>query len=144
MSNTASNIRQHPGPLLLLLRQGMGFSMVGLLQLLLDWGVMVGLSAMGMPMAPSNVLGRLAGAALGFWGNGRLTFAGSRLPLWRSAFRFVLLWSALTLLSTLALEEVAMQRSLDTAWLIKPLVEGALSLVSFFACRHWVFGHRGE
>lgn len=127
-----------------LARQGMGFTMVGGLQLLLDWGVLVGLSALGVPMAPANVLGRLSGAMLGFWGNGQFTFRGGRHPRSRQLRRFVVLWCILTVVSTAALEVVATARGESLAWLLKPLVEGVLALISFFTCRHWVYGHRSD
>lgn len=125
--------------LLRLLRQGLGFTAVGAAQLLLDWAVLVGLSAMGVNLPLANVLGRAAGAGLGFWGNGRLTFAGGRLPRRHQALRFILLWLLLTTLSTLAVTAVAAARGPGRAWLLKPLIEAVLALFSFLASRHWVF-----
>lgn len=121
------------------LRQGMGFSMVGAAQLLLDWGVLVGLNAAGVPLPAANVAGRAAGAALGFWANRRLTFRGHRRSPWPQLGRFALLWSALTVLSTAAMEELALTRGTGLAWLLKPLVEALLAVLSFLACRHWVY-----
>lgn len=122
-----------------LLRQGLGFTLVGGAQLLLDWSVMVGLSALGVDLSVANIVGRAAGASLGFWGNGRLTFAGGRDTRTRQGVRFVVLWLALTLLSTVAVNAVAHYGSDAEAWLLKPLIEATLSLISFFSCRHWVF-----
>ncbi len=50
-----------------LLRQGTHYVLVGLLQLLLDWAVFVAATALGMPVAGGNIVGRVAGALLGFW-----------------------------------------------------------------------------
>jgi putative flippase GtrA len=48
------------------------FRAVGLAQLLLDWGVFVLAGACAVPVpAASSLCGRLAGALLGFWLNGR-------------------------------------------------------------------------
>jgi putative flippase GtrA len=149
-SNSAEHVSADPisrrlgpralAPLLAqLVRQGLGFTIVGAAQLLLDWGVMVGLSALGLDLSLANVLGRAAGASLGFWGNGRLTFAGGRDTWTRQGARFLALWLVLTLLSTLAVNVVAHYGSHAEAWLLKPLIEASLSLISFFSCRHWVF-----
>jgi putative flippase GtrA len=122
-----------------LLRQGLGFTAVGGLQLVLDWAVMVALSALGLNLELANVLGRAAGASLGFWGNGRLTFAGGRDPWRRQALRFLILWAVLTTLSTLGVGLMAAYQGAVGAWLMKPVIEAVLSLISFFTCRHWVY-----
>ena len=59
-----------------LTRQGRHYLAIGILQWLLDWGVMVALSHGGLSIETSNLAGRVTGAALGFWLNGRITFAG--------------------------------------------------------------------
>lgn len=124
-----------------LLRQSGQFIIIGLLQLLLDWLVFVLITTLGVPVAAGNVLGRICGAGLGFWLNGRFTFAqtGRDRPGWRHAWRFTVLWLLLTLLSTLLIDRVALALGLHYAWLAKPVVEGLLSLLSFFALRHLVF-----
>ncbi|KGI76827.1 hypothetical protein LF63_0114385 [Oleiagrimonas soli] len=122
-----------------MLRQGAGFTAVGGLQLLLDWGVMIALSAAGLPLPAANVAGRAAGACLGFWANRRLTFdGGGRHPL-PQLMRFLVLWSILTTLSTLSLDVIADHGGLSGAWLLKPLIEAVLAAISFFSCRHWVY-----
>ena len=124
-----------------LLRQG-GYNLVfGVLQLLLDWLLLVALTALGMPVAPANLASRTSAALLGFWLNGRYTFAdgnGQRLG-WRRFTRFWLLWLAITAISTVLVAVVASRLGLHQAWLAKPLVEAGLAVVSFFALRHWVF-----
>ena len=57
-------------------RHAKHYLLIGIAQWLLDWGVMVGLSHAGMLVEPANVAGRISGALLGFWLNGRITFAG--------------------------------------------------------------------
>lgn len=124
-----------------LLRQGSQFALVGMLQLLLDWSVFVAASHLGVPIAPSNLFGRISGALLGFWLNGRITFASeddARLG-WHRFGRFMLMWIGLTLLSTWLVTLCADALGLRMAWLAKPLVEGALSLLSFFLWRHVVY-----
>lgn len=124
-----------------LLRQGSQFLLVGLMQLLLDWLVFVASTALGLPVAGGNLLGRSCGAALGFWLNGRYTFAssGTSRANRKSFFRFVLLWLLLTVLSTWLLHLSAASLGLRWAWIAKPLVEGVLSLLSFLMMRQLVF-----
>ena len=57
-----------------LTRQGRHYLLIGGVQWLLDWGVMVALSHWGLPVEAANVAGRICGAMLGFWLNGRITF----------------------------------------------------------------------
>ncbi len=124
-----------------LLRQGSQFVIVGLLQLLLDWLVFVAATAIGVPVAPGNIAGRIAGALLGFWLNGRFTFAsnGAARLGWKRFARFLAVWIPLTLLSTWLVALVAQHLGMQFAWLAKPLVEGALAAVSFLLWRHLVF-----
>ena len=124
-----------------LLRQGGYYLVFGVLQLLQDWLLLVALTALGMPVAPANLASRTSAALLGFWLNGRYTFAdgnGQRLG-WRRFTRFWLLWLAITAISTVLVAVVASRLGLHQAWLAKPLVEAGLAVVSFFALRHWVF-----
>ena len=128
-------------PLMSLLHQGGKFIFVGLLQLLLDWGVFVAATAMGMPTAPGNLLGRASGALLGFWLNGRVTFADqnqARLG-WHRFFKFLALWLLLTLISTILITAVERHLGLGQAWLAKPLVEAGLAVIAFFLWRHVVY-----
>jgi putative flippase GtrA len=123
-----------------LLRQGPRFLVVGGIQWLLDWGVMVLLSHFGLRIGVANVAGRVAGAMLGFWLNGKVTFNGAEHMLGRrQLMRFVVLWLVLTLLSTVAIEAIDDVLGRKWAWLAKPLVEAALGVLGFVASRHWVY-----
>lgn len=125
-------------------RQGMLFVLVGGLQLLLDWLVFVLLSWVGLPVIASNLLSRLTAAGCGFYLNGRVTFAaqdGPRLGRMRGV-KFLVLWSVLTLISTLVMQWLASGPGLNAAWLAKPLVEAVLAVASFLLQRHWVYGAR--
>ena len=124
-----------------IVRQGGHFVLIGLLQLLLDWGVFVAATALGLPAIPGNLLARVCGALLGFWLNGRITFAGEaggRLR-WRHLARFVCMWLVLTALSTWLVASSVELVGLKLAWLAKPVVEGALAVLSFFISRHFVY-----
>jgi putative flippase GtrA len=124
-----------------ILRQGAVFVIVGGVLVMVDWAVFVVLSASGLPPAPANVAGRLAGAVLGFFLNGSVTFRGeqgARLGQHRFA-RFALVWVVLTALSTALVTGIAAGPGLHYAWLAKPLVEACMALISFVVCRQWVF-----
>jgi len=124
-----------------LLRQGGFYLAFGVLQLLLDWLLFVAFTALGMPAAPANLASRTSAALLGYWLNGRYTFAddaGSRLG-WKRFARFWLLWLAMTAISTVLVAFVAARLGLHWAWLAKPLVEGVLAMANFFLLRHLVY-----
>jgi putative flippase GtrA len=123
-----------------MLRQTRHFVAVGIVQWAADWATLVGLSALGAPVAPANIAGRIVGAMLGFWLNGRFTFArdGSTLG-WPQLARYIVLWCANTVISTLAIAAIKGHADLYGAWLAKPLIEGALALATFLVSRHWVY-----
>ncbi|KRG71360.1 membrane protein [Stenotrophomonas terrae] len=124
-----------------LFRQGSQYIFIGLLQLALDWGVFVLATALGLPVTPGNLLGRVSGALLGFWLNGRYTFAaqGEQRHGWKRFARFLALWLLMTVISTWLIDWVAHSLGLQYAWLAKPLVEAGLAGVSFLLLRHVVY-----
>lgn len=123
-----------------LARQGRYYLAIGLLQYVVDWGVMVALSHVGLPVEVANVAGRVSGATLGFWLNGRFTFANDDTTVGtRQLQRFVLLWLCMTAISTWAIGTIENVAGLQWAWLAKPVVEVALACLSFLASRHWVY-----
>jgi putative flippase GtrA len=125
-----------------LLRQGSHYIAIGLLQYIVDCGVMMALSHFGLSVEIANVAGRVSGATLGFWLNGRITFANEAGTLGRRQLqRFVLLWLVMTALSTWTVGSVENAAGLQWAWLAKPAVELMLAAVSFTVSRHWVYRH---
>ncbi|MBU8977586.1 MULTISPECIES: GtrA family protein [unclassified Lysobacter] len=123
-----------------LVRQGSSYLVIGLLQLLVDWAMFVSLSAMGLAVEPANVLGRVSGAVLGFWLNGRVTFAGEDTKVGRRQFaRFLTMWIATTVVSTWSLGHVDDTVGLQWAWVAKPAIELVLASVGFVLSRHWVY-----
>ena len=125
-----------------ILRQSRYYLLIGILQWLLDWGVMVGLSHSGMPVEPANVLGRVSGALLGFWLNGRITFSGDQHRMGRKQFaRFLLMWLATTAVSTWSMGSIDDWFGLQCAWIAKPAVELVLGALGFLLSRHWVYKH---
>lgn len=123
-----------------LLRQGRAFAAIGVLQWLVDWGVLVMLSQLGVAIAYANLAGRVCGALLGFSLNGRITFAREGATTgWPQFVRYVLWWALSACLSTGAVTALDALFGLRGAWLGKPLVDGALAIGSFLISRHWVY-----
>ena len=121
-------------------RQGSHYLVIGGLQWLLDCGVTVWLSHMGMLIEPANITGRISGAMLGFWLNGKFTFAGDGSTLGRVQLqRFAVMWLCTTAASTLAVGMIDDMLGLKWAWLAKPVVEVVLGLVGFVISRHWIY-----
>ncbi|MGO1070211.1 GtrA family protein [Lysobacter sp. CA199] len=123
-----------------LTRQGRNYLMFGALQYCVDWTVMVALSHMGLPVEAANLAGRVSGAALGFWLNGRFTFASEDTTVGRRQFaRFATLWICTTLASTAAVSLVNSHAGLRWTWLAKPAIEITLAGVGFMVSRYWVY-----
>jgi len=123
-------------------RQMLLFLLAGAAQLALDWAVFVALTHFGAAVVAGNLAGRVCGASLGYWLNGRYTFAAKdgRPRLGPAQLRrFVCAWLALTALSTLLVWLVAGRFSLQAAWLAKPLVEALMAAIGFVVWRQWVF-----
>lgn len=125
-------------------RQLVGFGLVGGVQLIVDWAAFVALTLLGVAVVPANVAGRIAGASLGFWLNGRYTFARAdgAGPSRHQGLRFALFWIGTTVASTFAMRAIDGAQGLQMAWLLKPLVEGLLAALGFLAGRYWIYrGH---
>ena len=119
-----------------------GYAVVGIVQWVVEYALMVALSAWLMPVEPANIIGRFVGAVLGYWLNGRYTFAGPGRALSRAAgVRFVLMWIGLTALNTFALDQIDDRYGLQNTWLAKPLVDLLTGSVGFLLSRHWVYRH---
>lgn len=123
-----------------LTRQSRHYLIIGGIQWLVDWGVMVALSHFGMRVEPANIVGRISGALLGYWLNGKLTFAGDDTALGRTQLqRFVMMWLCTTAVSTWSLGAIDEHIGLKWAWLAKPGVELVLGVIGFLLSRHWVY-----
>ena len=123
-----------------ILRDGLHFLVIGAIQLAVDSAIYIALTKSGLPLLPSNLCGRIAGAALGFWLNGRVTFLHHEQPVLPvRALRYLLLWITLTILSTVALASIVQYGGLARSWWAKPLIEAALGLTSFLVSRHYVY-----
>jgi putative flippase GtrA len=115
--------------------------LVGRAQLVVDTALYIGLTATGLPVTPANIAGRIGGVSLGFALNARYTFAvDGQSRLGRKSFlRFLVMWLALTALSTLILAWVAGSAGLHGSWLAKPAVEALMAALGFVVQRYWVF-----
>jgi len=123
-----------------LLRQGGSYFVIGLVQLLVDWATFVAFSALGMAVEPANIFGRIGGALLGFWLNGRFTFAGADTAVGRrQLMRFLAMWTVTTIISTWGVAHVDRVIGLHWAWLAKPVIDLGLAAAQFVLSRHWVY-----
>jgi len=121
-------------------RQSRGYLIIGGIQWLLDWGVVVALSHFGLRIAPANVAGRVCGALLGYWLNGKLTFAADDTAVGRTQLlRFVAMWLCTTAISTWSMTHIDAVFGLRWAWLAKPAIELVLGMLGFLLSRHWVY-----
>ena len=126
----AMTLRRHLG----------GYAVVGLLQWLVEYAVMLALSQWLMPVEPANIIGRLCGAGLGFWLNGKWTFAGEGHGIGRrAATRFVIVWLFLTALNTLLVGVLEHYFGLPLAQLLKPIADVGCAVLGFVLSRHWVY-----
>lgn len=124
-----------------IIRQGISYGFIGVVQIGVDWLTFVGLTQLGLPAGPSNITGRIVGAVLGFWLNGRWTFAtdDSRPLRPRNALRFLASWSLTTLLSTAAVMAATHFEGLHLAWIIKPFADLTLAALGFAASKYWIY-----
>lgn len=123
-----------------LTRHARHYTLIGGVQWLVDWGVLVALTHWGMAVVPANVAGRVAGALLGFWLNGKLTFAGDEHEIGRTQLRrYIIMWVGTTIVSTWSLGAVDHSLELKWVWLAKPGIEFILGVVGFLLSRHWVY-----
>ena len=121
-------------------RQGMRYVAIGGLQWLIDCGTMIALSHAGVPVEPANLCGRIGGALLGFWLNGRYTFGGEGTRIGGVQLRrFLAMWICTTAISTLALGRVDTLFGLHWAWLAKPAIEALLAATGFVLSRQWIY-----
>ncbi len=122
-------------------RQLLLFGLIGGAQLLADWLCFVGLTWIEVDVVLANVAGRVVGAALGFWLNGRHTFAtADHVPLgMKQALRFVAGWVITAVLSTAAVWLVDDIAGLKWAQAGKLVIDGSLALLGFVLSKYWIF-----
>lgn len=131
-----------PGATKPLLTQGALYALVGLVQLGADWVLFVVLSYWGLQPVLANILGRLAGAGLGFFLNGRITFRDANRPSRlhvRSLAKFAISWAAMTTLSTLLVMASVAAFGLEATWLTKPMIDVLLAAAGFLASKYWIY-----
>lgn len=117
-----------------------GYAISGVAQWLVEYTVMLALSQWLLPVVPANIAGRVCGALVGFWINGRWTFArpGER-PGPRALARFSVAWLLLTSLNSALVGGIAHLADLRTAQLLKPLVDLITAGLGFLASRQWIY-----
>lgn len=122
-------------------RQLLAYAGIGALQWLIDTALMIGLSALGLAVALATVCGRISGAMLGYWLNGRYTFASGVQPVLHGASlaRFIGFWLLATGCSALLLAAIDHRFGLQASWLFKPAVDIGVAVAGFLAARHWIY-----
>ncbi len=122
-------------------RQGVTYFMVGLAQLALDAGLFSLIHALTGATVVANLSGRVCGAVLGYFLNGTVTFSeqGERKLGLARLSRFVVLWLAMTTLSTLGVMTVEWLGGSRAVYLGKPVVELILAALGFVISKHWVY-----
>ena len=120
-----------------------GYAVIGIAQWLLEYVLMLALSEWVMPVEPANVIGRIAGAMLGFWLNGKWTFAGEHTHVGRhAALRFGAMWLVLTVFNTWLVASIDHRAGLRMAQLLKPGADLLTGGIGFLLSRHWVYRKR--
>ena len=117
------------------------FLAVGVLLLALDTVIYTVTTWAGLPIPWANPLSRASAAAAGYFAHRQLTFAASAtspIPL-DQMLRYLLVWCALTAVSTLSLFSIAGAASAQMAIVAKPLIEALLAGISFLMLKHWVY-----
>lgn len=113
----------------------------GLTQLVFDWSVFSVVYALSGETLGANFLGRISGACLGYWLNGRFTFAAENSHrLGRVQFtKFAVVWILLTLVSTGALYAAEHNLRWANVYVVKAIVEATLAVISFAVSKLWVY-----
>lgn len=122
-------------------RQIMLYAVIGGVQLGADWICFVAATWLGVAVIPANLSGRIFGAILGFWLNGRLTFAEDgrgRLGHTHAA-KFATSWLVMSLLSTGAVWLTEQWAGIDGARVAKPFIDAALAGLGFLASKLWIY-----
>lgn len=124
-----------------LIRQLLLFGIVGVIQVVIDTGVLIGVTSIGVGVVIANIAGRVAGACAGFFLNGTATFSHQTQQRLHGTHlaRFIISWIALTLVSTLSLYLLRRQLSLESVWVAKPAIEIVLASISFFISKFWIY-----
>lgn len=124
------------------MREGVLYGIFGVGQWLADWLCFVALTTLGIAVAPANLVGRVLGAGLGFWVNGRITFAGDGKASTlhgRSLLRFLASWLACAALSTLAVVVLEARLGLAWAWSGKLAMDALLAGFGFMLSKYWIY-----
>lgn len=124
-----------------LIRQGASYGVIGGIQLGVDWLCFFLLTSFGIGAVKANIAGRILGALLGFWLNGKNTFSAqieSELGF-RHFFRYLVLWLGTALISTVIIASVDWMRGIQLAWVVKPVADGLLAAAGFLVSRYWIY-----
>lgn len=124
------------------MRQVLLFGFIGVTQLVADSLIFYLLVKLSVQPWMANSTSRLLALLLGFVLNGTFTFRrpeGSSSVSKKSFFRLLLLWAALTFVSSELMTAASHVASDIRLLMIKFGVEFALAFVSFFISKTWVY-----
>jgi putative flippase GtrA len=123
-------------------RQMVNYGIVGVGQIVIDWLVFVYASQFGVVAGIANIIGRICGAAVGFWLNGRWTFSEHSTRLgFRHLLRYAASWSFMTAMSTVIVLLVDHSHGLKWTWIVKPFADTALAFFGFVISKYWIYHH---
>ncbi len=124
-----------------IVKQGASYGFVGLLQIGLDSLIFIVLTKFGMITGAANIIGRVSGAIMGFWLNGKWTFSnGEMRPLGaRHLGKFLISWTLTTFASTMIVMSATHLEGLHVAWIIKPVADLALAAFGFAISKYWIY-----
>lgn len=124
-----------------LTREALLFGIFGAVQLVADWLTFVLLTWLGASTAAGNIAGRVLGAALGFWLNGRFTFRNDEGEARHRGrlLRFVVGWCITATLSTVLVYLIERHLGLHAAWGGKLVVDVAIAMLGFVLSKYWIF-----
>lgn len=125
-------------------REFLTFFVIGCLQFGIDSLLLLFYVHLGLPIAISNILSRASAAVCGYMMNAFFNFGRHRSNFNQySAGRFLILWVALTAVSTLAVSAVVLfaisKSNFFGLAIAKIIIELTLFIVSYSVCKHWVY-----
>jgi putative flippase GtrA len=125
-------------------RQLSSFTVVGLIQYVLDAALVYALLFGGIELIIASLLSRTVVGFAGFYVNRSITFRDTDVDFLTSFLKFLLAWVATTILSTLGIMlaiTLFVSSSSDPllGMLVKLVIEAIVFVVAFFIQKFWIF-----
>ena len=130
------------------------FTIVGFIQYIIDCGLFIFFSNLNVDIETANVLCRCLAAITGFSLNRTLTFRYKgtiKAHIHVQAIRFIILWAALTVISTVLIILVNhlfpgedSSGNFGILAIGKLIIEALLAVVSFIISKFWVYSYKSR